>query len=59
MMHDPTLVTDGIEISPDDQIIALRRGAYLLSVAERTGGWKQRSPVLAQGCPFHSTQPNR
>ena len=54
MMHDPTLVTDGIEISPDDQIIALRRGAYLLSVAERTGGWKQRSPILAQGCPFHS-----
>jgi len=38
MMHDPTAVTDGIEISPDDQIIAVRRGAYLVSVAERTGG---------------------
>ncbi len=55
MMHDPTLVTDGIEISPDDQIIALRRGAYLLSVAERTGGWQSKSPALTQGCPFHST----
>jgi catalase len=54
MMHDPTRVTDGIEISPDDQIIALRRGAYLLSLAERSGGWKQRSPVLAQRCPYQS-----
>jgi len=54
MMHDPTQVTDGIEVSPDDQIIALRRGAYLLSLAERSGGWKRRSPVLAQGCPFQS-----
>src|SRR5262245_25101977 len=42
MMHDPTAVTDGIEISPDDQIIAARRGAYLVSVAERTGGWQRR-----------------
>jgi len=40
MLHDPTAVTDGIEISPDDQIIAVRRGAYLVSVAERTGGWQ-------------------
>ena len=54
MMHDPTAVTDGIEVSPDDQILAVRRGAYLLSVAERTGGWSQRSPLLAQGCPFHT-----
>jgi catalase len=55
MMHDPTRVTDGIEVSPDDQIIALRRGAYMLSVAQRTGGWQKRSPVLSQqGCPFHS-----
>jgi catalase len=42
MMHDPTAVTDGIEVSPDDQIIAARRGAYVVSVAERTGGWKNR-----------------
>ncbi len=42
MMHDPTAVTDGIEISPDDQIIAARRGAYLVSVAERAGGWQRR-----------------
>jgi catalase len=42
MMHDPTAVTDGIEISPDDQIIAARRGAYLVSLAQRTGGWQQR-----------------
>lgn len=40
MMHDPTAVTDGIEVSPDDQIIAVRRGAYEVSVAERTGGWQ-------------------
>jgi len=40
MMHDPTAVTDGIEVSPDDQIVAVRRGAYLVSVAERTGGWQ-------------------
>jgi catalase len=43
MMHDPTAVTDGIEISPDDQIIAARRGAYLVSLAERTGGWQRRA----------------
>jgi catalase len=51
MMHDPTAVTDGIEVSPDDQIIAVRRGAYLLSVAERTGGWQRRAkfpPAPAQ-----------
>ena len=33
MKHHPTAVTDGIEVSPDDQIIAARRGAYLVSVA--------------------------
>jgi hypothetical protein len=42
MMHDPTAVTDGIEVSPDDQIIAARRGAYLVSVPQRTGRWQQR-----------------
>jgi len=47
MMHDPTRVTDGIEVSPDDQIIAARRGAYRVSVAERTGGWQQQSKLLA------------
>jgi catalase len=45
MMHDPTAVTDGIEVSPDDQIIAVRRGAYLFSVAERSGGWQQRAKL--------------
>jgi pimeloyl-ACP methyl ester carboxylesterase len=59
MMHDPTAVTDGIEISPGDQIIAARRGAYLVSLAERKGGWKHRSPVLAQGCPFHAQTNSR
>ncbi|MEU9413477.1 catalase family peroxidase [Streptomyces sp. NPDC048281] len=54
MMHDPTAVTDGIEISPGDEVIAARRGAYLLSAAERTGGWQQRADgtaarTLAQG----------
>jgi catalase len=43
MMHDPTAVTDGIEVSPGDQIIAARRGAYLVSAAERTGGWQHRA----------------
>jgi catalase len=47
MMHDPTAVTDGIEISPDDQIIAARRGAYLVSLAQRTGGWQRRGTVAA------------
>jgi len=47
MMHDPTKVTDGIEVSPDDPIMAARRGTYLISLAQRTGGWQQRSPVLA------------
>jgi catalase len=47
MMHDPTAVTDGIEVSPDDQIIAGRRGAYLVSVAERTGGWQRRGKLAA------------
>jgi catalase len=47
MMHDPTAVTDGIEVSPDDQIIAVRRGAYLVSVAERTGGWQKRGTFAA------------
>jgi catalase len=47
MMHDPTAVTDGIEVSPDDQIIAARRGAYLVSAAERTGGWRRQDPALA------------
>jgi catalase len=49
MMHDPTAVTDGIEISPDDQIIAVRRGAYLTSVAERTGGWQARATSQGHG----------
>jgi catalase len=44
MMHDPTQVTDGIEISPNDQIMAARRGAYLVSAAKRSGGW--------HACPF-------
>jgi catalase len=47
MLHDPTAVTDGIEISPDDQIIAARRGAYMVSVAERTGGWQRRGKLVA------------
>jgi catalase len=47
MLHDPTAVTDGIEVSPDDQIIAVRRGAYLVSVAQRTGGWQGRAKFPA------------
>jgi catalase len=54
MMHDPTRVTDGIEINADDQIIAARRGVYLFSVAERTGGWQGASPALAGVCPMRA-----
>lgn len=53
MMHDPTQVTDGIEVHPDDEIISARRGAYLASAAERTGGWQDRAPAL---CPFSGTR---
>ena len=48
MMHDPTAVTDGIEFSPDDQIIAVRRGAYEVSVAQRTGGWPAHAKFQEQ-----------
>ncbi|WP_158497845.1 catalase [Pseudoxanthomonas suwonensis] len=55
MLHDPTRLTDGIEMS-DDPILAARRGIYELSAAHRTGGWKGRSAALARaggmGCPF-------
>jgi len=53
MLHDPTAVTDGIEISPDDQIIAVRRGAYAVSVAERTGGWRGHGTVAAPESAAH------
>jgi catalase len=52
MMHDPTRRTDGIEPS-DDPILAVRRGVYEISVANRTGGWKGRQAALDRGdCPF-------
>lgn len=52
MMHDPTRVTDGIELS-DDPILAARRGIYEVSLAHRTGGWKGRQASLERaGCPF-------
>lgn len=52
MMHDPTRVTDGIELS-DDPVLAARRGIYEVSVAHRTGGWKGRQAALERaGCPF-------
>jgi catalase len=52
MMHDPTRVTDGIELS-DDPILAARRGIYEVSVAHRTGGWKGQQAALERaGCPF-------
>ena len=54
MLHDPTLVTDGIEVSPDDQIIAARRGAYLVSVAERTGGWRGRGEAAEAQAPSNA-----
>jgi catalase len=52
MMHDPTRVTDGIELS-DDPVLAARRGIYEVSVAYRTGGWKGRQAALERAaCPF-------
>lgn len=53
MVHDPTVLTDGIELSLDDQIIAARRGVYTVAAAGRGGAWQDRAPALAQGCPFH------
>jgi catalase len=43
MNHDPTKLTDGIELN-DDPIIEARRGVYEASAAFRTGGW--------HSCPF-------
>jgi catalase len=43
MNHDPTKLTDGIELN-DDPIIQARRGVYEASAAYRTGGW--------HSCPF-------
>ncbi|MEU6139485.1 catalase [Streptomyces sp. NPDC047081] len=43
MNHDPTKVTDGIELH-DDPILHARRGVYEVSAAYRTGGW--------HSCPF-------
>lgn len=40
MMHDPTKLKAGIAISPNDQIMAARRVAYLVSAANRSGGWQ-------------------
>ncbi|MGC2162155.1 MAG: catalase [Silvibacterium sp.] len=52
MLHDPTRVTDGIELT-DDPILAARRGIYEVSVAHRTGGWKGRQAATElAGCPF-------
>ena len=50
LMHDPTRVTDGTETHPDDEIMNVRRGAYLASAAERTGGW-QRSATPVRPVP--------
>ena len=46
MLHDPTRVTDGIELS-DDPILIARRGVYAASVAGRTGGWKKQREIAA------------
>ena len=52
MLHDPTRVTDGIELT-DDPILAARRGIYDVSAAHRTGGWKGRQAAIERaGCPF-------
>ena len=65
-MHDTSQVTDGIEVSPDDQILAARyelRGAYTreepLAVRARPGGTgsNPRSLKTTRGhdhAPFHA-----
>lgn len=56
MNHDPTMLTDGIEATPDP-ILAVRRGVYELSVAYRTGGWRGRQAAWERAgiCPFGGT----
>jgi catalase len=49
MMHEPTDITDGIEVSPNDQIIAVRPGAYVVAAAELTGRWQPRGTLAAGG----------
>ena len=52
MMHDPARVTDGIELS-DDPVLAARRGIYEVSVAYRTGRWKEHEAALERAvCPL-------
>jgi|GEM_PF-6031797 len=52
MLHDPTRVTEVVEVS-DDTIPAARRGIYELPAARRTGAWKGRPAALEPaGCPF-------
>lgn len=53
MLHDPTRVTDGIELS-DDPILIARRGIYAASVAGRTGGWKRQQQQAATAGPAHT-----
>lgn len=48
MLHDPTRVTDGIELS-DDPILIVRRGVYAASVAGRTGGWQKQQEAAKPG----------
>ncbi|WP_306215764.1 catalase [Actinoplanes sp. RD1] len=50
MNHDPTKVTDGIELN-DDPILQARRGVYEVSAAYRTGGW--------HSCPFAKNEGNQ
>lgn len=45
MVHDPTRVIDGIELS-DDPILIARRGIYAASVASRTGGWQRQQQAV-------------
>ncbi|MFT3794853.1 catalase family peroxidase [Flavobacterium sp.] len=43
MNHDPTALTDGIDVT-DDPIIQIRRGVYEVSAAQRSGGWHNQCP---------------
>jgi catalase len=46
MMHDPTRLTDGIDVT-DDPVLNVRRGAYEVSAAGRGAGWQDQAAAAA------------
>jgi catalase len=46
MIHDPTRLTDGIDVS-DDPILNVRRGVYEVSAVNRGASWKSQAATAA------------